>query len=191
MESPSTRRAWIEMKILLALILINLSPSTRRAWIEMEQEQAVTEEVETVALHPEGVDRNLRRGRKSPSSPVALHPEGVDRNTEFCIISVFAVVALHPEGVDRNRFRPFALFKTLFVALHPEGVDRNGMSSESRGATCAPSPSTRRAWIEIFTLLCGFSVGLVALHPEGVDRNKAYLHGFSFWRGRPPPGGRG
>ena len=34
-----------------------------------------------VALHPEGVDRNiLVFFRYPPYSPVALHPEGVDRN---------------------------------------------------------------------------------------------------------------
>ena len=36
--------------------------------------------------------------------------------------------------------------------------------------TCA-SPSTRRAWIEIISLICSGKTGVVALHPEGVDRN--------------------
>ena len=33
------------------------------------------------------------------------------------------------------------------------------------------SPSTRRAWIEIYPLKNAFAQLLVALHPEGVDRN--------------------
>ena len=34
---------------------------------------------------------------------VALHPEGVDRNLAANpIVLVIAAVALHPEGVDRN-----------------------------------------------------------------------------------------
>ena len=33
------------------------------------------------------------------------------------------------------------------------------------------SPSTRRAWIEISSILFKKAASLVALHPEGVDRN--------------------
>ena len=56
-----------------------------------------------VALHPEGVDRNMDCAIRKPCALVALHPEGVDRN--FSLVSVVLVVyrvALHPEGVDRN-----------------------------------------------------------------------------------------
>ena len=56
---------------------------------------------------------------------VALHPEGVDRNVELiptCALT-FAV-ALHPEGVDRNQNEELQTWR-LLVALHPEGVDRN------------------------------------------------------------------
>ncbi len=61
------------------------------------------------------------------------------------------------------------------VALHPEGVDRNASQIWSEGDTIAQSPSTRRAWIEMYRIVI-FSIWLfVALHPEGVDRN-------SFWR---------
>ena len=34
-----------------------------------------------VALHPEGVDRNLTLINTTGNTIVALHPEGVDRNT--------------------------------------------------------------------------------------------------------------
>ena len=56
------------------------SPSTRRAWIEIYLHSEAYEYC-VVALHPEGVDRNIgyaavfKRGKR-----VALHPEGVDRN---------------------------------------------------------------------------------------------------------------
>ena len=33
---------------------------------------------------------------------VALHPEGVDRNISHELDPLFTLVALHPEGVDRN-----------------------------------------------------------------------------------------
>ena len=83
---------------------------------------------------------------------VALHPEGVDRNLGDVLAAYLALnVALHPEGVDRN---PCKVIEVLFhvrspstrrawiemlsassssrlysVALHPEGVDRNLLSS--------------------------------------------------------------
>ena len=57
-ESPSTRRAWIEMIIVLSVALSTYpSPSTRRAWIEMAV-RCARKASATVALHPEGVDRN-------------------------------------------------------------------------------------------------------------------------------------
>ena len=81
----------------------------------------------SVALHPEGVDRNQRRSAGGqPRRTVALHPEGVDRN----------IVALYRQ------------VSGTIVALHPEGVDRNpGTMPVVDGDI--ESPSTRRAWIEI------------------------------------------
>ena len=116
---------------------------------------------------------------------------------EICI-SIFALipafVALHPEGVDRNG--PCGTgWKYKIVALHPEGVDRNGKGYETQ-SDCSKSPSTRRAWIEIYAATSAAAcsrrspstrrawiemggdksreaVSNVALHPEGVDRNSA------------------
>ena len=60
------------------------------------------------------------------------------------------MVALLAEGVDRNYIRPLPAFKA------------------------AKSPSSRRAWIEIFRV-GGFRLLLsVALLAEGVDRNMEY-----------------
>ena len=60
-----------------------------------------------------------------PGQDVALHPEGVDRNLDFgeTVEEVF-VVALHPEGVDRNNEALAYLGISNTVALHPEGVVR-------------------------------------------------------------------
>ena len=128
-----------------------------------------------VALHPEGVDRNICCHFSSSVLPlVALHPEGVDRNcaasrsqlsgtrspsTRRAWIEITAHrlpifrfgVALHPEGVDRNTGDVYAAYMAQNVALHPEGVDRNVK-------TCQPC-------LDLF----------VALHPEGVDRNRLTL----------------
>ena len=55
------------------------SPSTRRAWIEITP-RVCTVGTLTVALHPEGVDRNFSSKTSRYAKHVALHPEGVDRN---------------------------------------------------------------------------------------------------------------
>ena len=80
MRSPSTRRAWIEIELTTAEILQLESPSTRRAWIEIHADLAQLVK-QNVALHPEGVDRNLGAfAMQEEGEKVALHPEGVDRN---------------------------------------------------------------------------------------------------------------
>ena len=56
------------------------------------------------------------------------------------------------------------------VALLAEGVDRNERIS-SKGAGCCVSPSSRRAWIEIFPCAVLSDSAGVALLAEGVDRN--------------------
>ena len=124
------------------------SPSTRRAWIEIAWSRSGRSRSPTVALHPEGVDRNIATLGTTLSAPrVALHPEGVDRNarpkrqrqkqrtspsTRRAWIEIGTVpamvwrasVALHPEGVDRNIYAQRKRTRCC-VALHPEGVDRN------------------------------------------------------------------
>ena len=57
--SPSTRRAWIEIRLKSAPGCFGQSPSTRRAWIEILPE-LTNSVISSVALHPEGVDRNQR-----------------------------------------------------------------------------------------------------------------------------------
>ena len=79
MQSPSTRRAWIEITLREYSVGTRTSPSTRRAWIEIALEK-----------------NNMQ------AYYVALHPEGVDRNCDCCVIWLICLVALHPEGVDRN-----------------------------------------------------------------------------------------
>ena len=108
-----------------------------------------------VALHPEGVDRNVEaRLQRKVRDTVALHPEGVDRNNIVVeLVSVFAV-ALHPEGVDRNYYgQGYGL--PAAVALHPEGVDRNTLHERGKLRRIT-SPSTRRAWIEMYVHYEGF-----------------------------------
>ena len=78
-------------------------------------------------------------------------------------------VALLAEGVDRNWMVNERLNLAL-VALLAEGVDRN----KYLGCFCrshAGSPSSRRAWIEIYALRRPRLKGYVALLAEGVDRN--------------------
>ena len=78
---------------------------------------------------------------------VALLAEGVDRNYCNRLRIVHRVVALLAEGVDRNLLG-------FYLCLHRIG-----------------SPSSRRAWIEIFAGRHGRRQFGVALLAEGVDRN--------------------
>ena len=72
-QSPSSRRAWIEIALLYAIAALLLSPSSRRAWIEM-LESLLIGVVMPVALLAEGVDRNplnlfgIVGNEQSPSS---------------------------------------------------------------------------------------------------------------------------
>ena len=79
-----------------------LSPSSRRAWIEI---RCAFERVEDacVALLAEGVDRNFFvPNRLLWEHWVALLAEGVDRNRLHYICTMEDEVALLAEGVDRN-----------------------------------------------------------------------------------------
>ena len=77
------------------------------------------------------------------------------------------MVALLAEGVDRNLLLLLSGLR-LDVALLAEGVDRNTVAFTSP-AKFTSSPSSRRAWIEIFIV-------------------RAFIFGAG---GRPPRGGRG
>ena len=59
-------------------------------------------------------------------------------------------VALLAEGVDRNR-AVFLRLSTEMVALLAEGVDRN-MEYYEKLHEKYRSPSSRRAWIEIYSV---------------------------------------
>ena len=127
-QSPSSRRAWIEIQKVLkntAMLSVALlaegvdrndqmqplarwvmtSPSSRRAWIEM---------IWTC---------KLTLAKKSPSSRRAWI-EMSDRSS-FCSL---ASVALLAEGVDRNKITISDMFIGSNVALLAEGVDRNLMA---------------------------------------------------------------
>ena len=76
------------------------------------------------------------------------------------------------------------------VALLAEGVDRNYLCFLLDGQPCM-SPSSRRAWIEILSLVGELSGSRVALLAEGVDRNYEAVELAARVQGRPPRGGRG
>ena len=78
----------------------------------------------------------------------------------------------------------------VIVALLAEGVDRNGVSAQLE-QRFYESPSSRRAWIEIYHC-CSEMIGIfVALLAEGVDRNCYNLVNLPTVICRPPRGGRG
>ena len=61
-------------------MLEQMSPSSRRAWIEIRRHTNANE-VPAVALLAEGVDRNSKILSRYTVCHVALLAEGVDRNT--------------------------------------------------------------------------------------------------------------
>ena len=60
-------------------------------------------------------------------------------------------VALLAEGVDRNSRACTITSSSKRVALLAEGVDRNVYIKRDK-LPCIKSPSSRRAWIEIFCI---------------------------------------
>ena len=61
-QSPSSRRAWIEiLKSICVCTKLVWSPSSRRAWIEILKSICVCTKLVCVALLAEGVDRNRLR----------------------------------------------------------------------------------------------------------------------------------
>ena len=167
LESPSSRRAWVEMNFHHVGFGVVQSPSSRRAWVEMITSSTVSGK-RGVALLAEGVGRNVhgaglgRRLRPSPSSRRAW--------VEMPVVSLktsFVPVALLAEGVGRNKGIAVGC-KKLYVALLAEGVGRNRRLAFLRFLRIK-SPSSRRAWVEIRRLL---------LPPPSARR-------------RPPRGGRG
>ena len=101
-------------------------------------------------------------------------------NRDF--VSVFAV-ALLAEGVDRN-LRKVRIGLVSYVALLAEGVDRNSKKN-CTSLVRAPSPSSRRAWIEMIRDAMAFSCRYVALLAEGVDRNKDVFNNLNNLNGSP------
>ena len=61
--------------------MLSESPSSRRAWIEILKKPFIQNNFLGVALLAEGVDRNYLQERPKPTAAVALLAEGVDRNT--------------------------------------------------------------------------------------------------------------
>ena len=122
-----------------------------------------------VALLAEGVgrnrlpDRQLQQDRQSPSSRRAW----VEIRCA-AIRSRVRTVALLAEGVGRNWIRPVSL-PLVGVALLAEGVGRNVQTLVTISSIVWSSPSSRRAWVEIF---------------EPLVQNGVELR-------RPPRGGRG
>ena len=120
-ESPSSRRAWIEIRQRLQPQQGQRgSPSSRRAWIEISSNVSANRVI-CVALLAEGVDRNIRPPPiHQVAQKVALLAEGVDRNAEFERLPDGALVALLAEGVDRN-FSCIVVREILLIGRPPRG----------------------------------------------------------------------
>ena len=187
--SPSSRRAWIEIRCLSPRFWSPPSPSSRRAWIEIPQRPR-RQLPSRVALLAEGVDRNrhgggvLRTHAESPSSRRAWIEI-------FCCCS-FSCWTKSPSS--RRAWIEIISIRVSqscrCVALLAEGVDRNPLVFDFDGQL-VKSPSSRRAWIEI-------SGGPNCPHgTQSPSSRRAWIeiHNSSLINGRksgrPPRGGRG
>ena len=189
-QSPSSRRAWIEIGTCRKYPPRSGSPSSRRAWIEIGNQPGWTWRSWDVALLAEGVDRNKLQIMEvdeldtSPSSRRAW--------IEIMICSLNGTtppVALLAEGVDRNFLPPISVFVDL------ESPSSRRAWIEIHRKPCRPprrrSPSSRRAWIEIKYTVRMTRSWKVALLAEGVDRNTTVWVRATLEASRPPRGGRG
>ena len=102
-----------------------------------------------VALLAEGVDRNTNMlGSAEAAQQVALLAEGVDRNGTGYERTSKYTVALLAEGVDRNS--RIVRMSALLSGRPPRGGRGLKYVGNAALVTGVASPSSRRAWIEIF-----------------------------------------
>ena len=166
-RSPSSRRAWVEMSSHQHGERFRASPSSRRAWVEIRSRTSPT----------------LRQFWSPSSRRAWVEIERCKR------LSGLVTVALLTEGVGRNcGFE--VLCSNLIVALLAEGVGRN-LKRVRKAEQDAASPSSRRAWVEIWCPPFCPAGRPVALLAEGVGRNPASVTAFFWAARRPPRGGRG
>ena len=124
-QSPSSRRAWIEIPVFPLLRRQTQSPSSRRAWIEIPPRGR--------RLHSRGspssrrawieIAHDLRRLAAKHGSPSSRRAWIEITARRFLLLAL--KVALLAEGVDRNFDVGAVYFCHLCVALLAEGVDRN------------------------------------------------------------------
>ena len=165
------------------------SPSSRRAWIEIRfGDRSIF--LHRVALLAEGVDRNLGHPHRGRDASVALLAEGVDRN----ILTYNQHVDGPMSPSSRRAWIEIGHLHRgghhWQVALLAEGVDRNCLTPMV-GVRLWSSPSSRRAWIEIPACRVHPCTDRVALLAEGVDRNSDKQSEPYTANRRPPRGGRG
>ena len=171
LKSPSARKVWIEMIILLkneneaishllrgrcglkwpsgSLHKQGLkSPSARKVWIEMLQCTDVAR-AKAVTFCEEGVDWNHLEIEpfEKPSCYLLRGRCGLKFSDGSHTIKIDAAVTFCEEGVDWNVFIYF--FRPIFnVTFCEEGVDWNGYVY-IYGCQLPRSPSVRKVWIEI------------------------------------------
>ena len=145
--SPSSRRAWIEIRTRASWRRTFSSPSSRRAWIEIRLRGSFRSPA-WVALLAEGVDRNHKGCSHARQSRVALLAEGVDRNSKGHRASRLIDRSPSSRRAWIEIWLSWFASAAMLVALLAEGVDRNFFRFLCRSQD-DPSPSSRRAWIEI------------------------------------------
>ena len=140
MESPSSRRAWIEIfSELTPMAHKTRSPSSRRAWIEIPLHKSILRVLVSPSSRRAWIEI-IRRRLAARMRAVALLAEGVDRNISVPSFPSAAAVAHHPAGGDFKKKKQKRGDKREKVAHHAEGVDRNFCKLLPKDFCCCRPP---------------------------------------------------
>ena len=171
--SPSSRREWIEIKIIRGHPGRVPSPSSRREWIEIscsasggrficgglpprggsglkwDQQGDAVLCIASPSSRREWIE--MMTGMTSSDSPASLPPRG--GSGLKCLLLLFADtlgVCLPPRGGSGLKSKIKMAFVPAFPRLPPRGGSGLKCRSGRCRRPCFSSPSSRREWIEIF-----------------------------------------
>ena len=169
LQSPSTRREWIEIYTLNPAILPTASPSTRREWIEMLRCTGCA--VGTGCLPPHGgsglkssvLSMTLNRSPRLPPHGGS----GLKCRWSPASGGTGRSPSTRREWIEISPSRSGGTVRTRLPPHGGSGLKLFGC--QSSGGLHTASPSTRREWIEIYEDRTMVDYCAVSLHTEGVD----------------------
>ena len=166
----------------------------RQILLPFAQKQMKTLSVFAVALHPEGVDRNLVK------SMADYVQNKVSPSTRRAWIEIYPIRVLSSDAssspstrrawIEMRNFSTAAGFSSRSPSTRRAWIEIR--HDRDLHAHLQQSPSTRRAWIEMSTCTCSprSCRGSPSTRRAWIEIDRVFFIAFSDQR-RPPPGGRG